>query len=67
MFDKPIETAKKLIAQIVKKGDTVVDMTAGNGHDTVFLVNLTKMFLRLTSKSKQSTQHKNCLTKPVKA
>lgn len=27
----------QLIAQAVKKGDTVVDATCGNGHDTLFL------------------------------
>lgn len=32
--------AKELLASVVKKGDSVVDATAGNGHDTLFLAGL---------------------------
>lgn len=32
---------KSLLAEIVHEGDTVVDATAGNGHDTHFLAGLT--------------------------
>lgn len=32
--------AKQLLQTVVKKGDTVVDATIGNGHDTVFLAKL---------------------------
>lgn len=32
---------KSLLAQTVQKGDTVIDATAGNGHDTHFLATLT--------------------------
>lgn len=32
--------AKELLASVIEPGDTVVDATAGNGHDTLFLANL---------------------------
>ncbi|WP_144510872.1 class I SAM-dependent methyltransferase [Bacillus sp. FJAT-22090] len=32
--------AKELLASVIKPGDIVVDATAGNGHDTLFLENL---------------------------
>ena len=32
--------AKDLLASVVEKGDSVVDATAGNGHDTLFLADL---------------------------
>ena len=32
-----IELAHKVISERVKAGDTVVDATIGNGHDTLFL------------------------------
>ncbi|WP_059103746.1 class I SAM-dependent methyltransferase [Shouchella shacheensis] len=32
--------ARSLLEQAVQKGDTVIDGTAGNGHDTVFLAEL---------------------------
>lgn len=31
------DIAHLLLAHVVKEGDTVIDATAGNGHDTVFL------------------------------
>jgi len=31
---------KELLASVVEKGDSVVDATAGNGHDTLFLAEL---------------------------
>lgn len=31
------DMAHLLLAHVVKEGDTVIDATAGNGHDTVFL------------------------------
>ncbi|MED0676715.1 class I SAM-dependent methyltransferase [Aneurinibacillus thermoaerophilus] len=34
------EMAHRLLAERVKAGDTVVDATAGNGHDTLFLAGL---------------------------
>jgi predicted methyltransferase len=34
------EMAHRLLMERVKEGDTVVDATAGNGHDTVFLAQL---------------------------
>jgi predicted methyltransferase len=34
------EMAHRLLMDRVKEGDTVVDATAGNGHDTVFLAQL---------------------------
>lgn len=35
-----VDVTKKLIAAAVKPGETVVDATAGNGHDTLFLAGL---------------------------
>lgn len=32
--------AKELIASVIEPGDSVVDATAGNGHDTLFLADL---------------------------
>ncbi|MFJ5768243.1 class I SAM-dependent methyltransferase [Psychrobacillus sp. NPDC093180] len=32
--------AKELLANVVEKGDSVVDATAGNGHDTLYLADL---------------------------
>lgn len=32
--------AKELLTNVIEPGDTVVDATAGNGHDTVFLAQL---------------------------
>lgn len=34
---KPLDFSHKLIKGVVKKGDRVIDATAGNGHDTLFL------------------------------
>ncbi|TQR14663.1 class I SAM-dependent methyltransferase [Psychrobacillus soli] len=31
---------KELLASVIEKGDSVVDATAGNGHDTLFLADL---------------------------
>lgn len=35
-----VDVTKKLIAAAVKPGETVIDATAGNGHDTLFLAEL---------------------------
>lgn len=35
-----LNQSHEIIKKIVKNGDTVVDATAGNGHDTVFLAEL---------------------------
>lgn len=32
--------ARTLLQEVIQSGDTVVDATAGNGHDTLFLANL---------------------------
>lgn len=32
--------AKELLANVVEKGDSVIDATAGNGHDTLYLADL---------------------------
>lgn len=37
---KVIPFAHQLIEEIVQPGDTVIDATCGNGHDTLFLSNL---------------------------
>lgn len=39
-FPKMTEWAHDLIKRYVVAGDVVVDATAGNGHDTIFLANL---------------------------
>lgn len=40
-LSQPITCAHEWISRLVRPGDTVVDATAGNGHDTVFLAHLT--------------------------
>lgn len=37
LLHRVLPFAKRLIAQTVKEGETVVDATAGNGNDTLFL------------------------------
>lgn len=37
MIQQALQQAKLYISEIVRPGDTVVDATAGNGHDTLFL------------------------------
>ena len=37
----PTSAAHRLLAEMVEAGDTVIDATAGNGHDTVFLAEAT--------------------------
>ena len=39
-FPSILDTAKQLIALRVMPGDTVIDATVGNGHDTLFLARL---------------------------
>jgi predicted methyltransferase len=34
---RPTALAQLLLGQVIRSGDTVIDATAGNGHDTVFL------------------------------
>ena len=34
---RPTTLAKDLLGKIIRDGDTVIDATAGNGHDTLFL------------------------------
>lgn len=34
---RPTSLAWSLLCDVIRKGDTVIDATAGNGHDTVFL------------------------------
>ena len=38
--ERPTALAHREIEAVVRKGDLVIDATAGNGHDTVFLANL---------------------------
>ncbi|MDN6436144.1 methyltransferase domain-containing protein, partial [Lentilactobacillus parabuchneri] len=35
-----LDFSHELLSQVVSYGDTVVDCTVGNGHDTLFLANL---------------------------
>lgn len=37
---KPLQLAHELVRRVVSVGDTVVDATVGNGHDTAFLAGL---------------------------
>jgi tRNA A58 N-methylase Trm61 len=37
---RPTQQAHEMVAEVVKPGETVVDATAGNGHDTLFLAGL---------------------------
>jgi len=39
MILKPLDMAKQIISSAIKKGDTVIDATLGNGHDALFLAN----------------------------
>ena len=36
----PISIAHEFLRDIITEGDTVIDATMGNGHDTVFLAGL---------------------------
>ena len=40
MSERPTVAAHREVENVVKTGDLVVDATAGNGHDTLFLANL---------------------------
>lgn len=40
LLSRPMTCAHDWISRVVLPGDTVVDATAGNGHDTVFLARL---------------------------
>lgn len=40
MFPNILEVARKLIRERVNRGNTVIDATMGNGHDTLFLAQL---------------------------
>lgn len=37
---RPTQQAHEVVASVVREGETVVDATAGNGHDTLFLAGL---------------------------
>ncbi len=34
---RPLEMAQELVARVLRPGDTAIDATVGNGHDTLFL------------------------------
>ncbi len=40
MMKKPLLFARELVGLTLKEGDTAVDATCGNGHDTLFLAEL---------------------------
>lgn len=40
LLSRPMTCTHDWISRVVLPGDTVVDATAGNGHDTVFLARL---------------------------
>ncbi|NLC10803.1 MAG: methyltransferase domain-containing protein, partial [Firmicutes bacterium] len=37
MLPNAVKMAHRLIGEVIEDGDIVVDATAGNGHDTLFL------------------------------
>jgi len=39
-LQRVLQYAQQLLKATVEEGDTVVDATAGNGHDTLFLAQL---------------------------
>lgn len=39
-FCRPLQCAHEWVSRVVQQGDTVVDATAGNGHDSLFLARL---------------------------
>lgn len=39
-FPKPLLMAQRMVADVLRAGDHVIDATVGNGHDTVFLAKL---------------------------
>ncbi len=41
LLSRPQTCAHEWLTRIIQPGDTVIDATAGNGHDTVFLARLT--------------------------
>ncbi|KKM11767.1 hypothetical protein SY88_07055 [Clostridiales bacterium PH28_bin88] len=40
LFPQAVTLAHKLLGEVVSAGDTAVDATAGNGHDTLYLARL---------------------------
>jgi len=40
MLERVLPYAKTLLSSVITEGDTAVDATAGNGHDTLFLAQL---------------------------
>lgn len=38
-FSKAVEWSHKMASEVISIGDTVIDGTSGNGHDTLFLLN----------------------------
>lgn len=40
VFNNSVKTSKDIISTIINKGDKVIDGTAGNGNDTLFLAKL---------------------------
>lgn len=40
LFSRPLNCAHEWVSKVVRAGDVVVDATAGNGHDSLFLAEL---------------------------
>jgi predicted methyltransferase len=40
MSERPTAIAHRLVAEVVRPGNLVIDATLGNGHDTIFLARL---------------------------
>jgi|GEM_PF-6899342 len=60
ILQRVLQYAQQLLKDNIKEGDTVVDATAGNGHDTLFLAQLVGMkgkFMPLMSKKRRLTRH----------
>jgi predicted methyltransferase len=60
---RPTELAQSLLRDTIHEGDTVIDATAGNGHDTVFLAECVGdggrvLAFDLQEKAIQATRHR---------
>ncbi len=59
-LQRVLQYAQQLLKDSIEEGDTAVDATAGNGHDTLFLAQLVGMkdkFMPLMSKKRRLMRH----------
>jgi predicted methyltransferase len=59
VIEKPLQMARHYISTCVVEGDLVVDATAGNGHDTLFLARLVGSRGRVIAFDKQKKAIEN--------